>query len=118
MVGGWRQVRLLVGALDGNGWPWATIERVDTDRWFQTLGAADACVLELGSFGATAPVYSSESLAFGWAELPAECAYWFPAIRSDELLTADEASGVGMRWLLEPWGAWGLRPSHFTPHRH
>lgn len=113
--GGWAAVRVLVGAIDGDWWPWTQIERTDSFRWFQVLGTPDRCILELGQDGHVAMVYRADHGGpSGWLGLPSACAWWISAVRSDEALTADEAASVGQRWLLgqEPWGAWGTRPPY------
>lgn len=112
--GGRREVRMLVGAIDGAAWPWTVIKLTDR-RWFQVLGTAERCLLELGGSGGNAKtVARANSTERGWVGLPSECVWWVGAMRADEVLDADEATDIGMRWLYgHPLGyEWELRPLH------
>lgn len=95
-------VRALVGACDGAAWPWTTVECGDEalSRHFQVPGTAELLLVEVGELDVGAwTVFRLVNSGFRlWVEMPSECAWWVPAIRADEALTADEATDIGMSW--------------------
>lgn len=119
--GGWEAARALVSSINGADWPWTCIDLGFPAPFFQVLGTADQCLLELGAPDMPAhTVYRKNTESIGWVGMPSECAYWVGAIRSEEVFTAGEAFDEGRRWLLglQPSGEYALRPANPTPHRN
>lgn len=109
---------MVVGAVDGDRWPYTIVEtrRDDvTARFFQVLGGLQGCYVEVGGNGLPwrAVVRISSAAREGWVELPKDCGYWIPKafVRSDEVLTPDEATALGIAWLQgrSPEGEWATR---------
>jgi hypothetical protein len=99
--GGWLTVRLLIGSVDGAGWPWTTIEnRTDqTCRWIQVLGTPDRLTLEIGGDGYVYRVGHAEQGRGSRVPMPQECQWWVPAIWDNQVLTADQAYQIAKRFL-------------------
>lgn len=110
-------VRPLVGACDGGGWPWTTVQRSAEAPcpFFQVLGAADRLLLEVCDGDEVWTVYQQGVPDPGrWVQLPGECAWWVAAIQQDEVFTAHEATQIGVLWLRGQFdsGSHGLREIH------
>lgn len=105
--GGWPTVRLLIGSVDGNGWPWTTVEyRTDhAYRWIQVLGTPDRMTLEVGGDGDVYRVGHAGQDRGARVPMPPECQWWVPAIWTTQTLTADEAYQIA-----RPYLACGLLP--------
>lgn len=99
VVTGLSQVRLLVGALDGESWPWTAIG-TGGEAWFQVLGTRDACIIELGGNRRVMRVAHAYRPDASRHLLPAGCRWWVKTCRADEVFTADRASSIGIRHLL------------------
>ena len=118
--GGWAEARMLVGAIDGDSWPWTCIDLGSPAPYFQVLGTAEQCLLEVGLPTPGRTVYRTGTGSNEWVGMPAGCVWWVGAIRNDETFTTTEAFDVGRRWLLTLSLADGyaLRATHPTPHRN
>lgn len=99
IVGGLPQVRMLVRALDGDAWPWTTIATSGAS-WFQVLGTADACTLELGTRTQVWRVAHAYRPDRARHLMPPECRWWVKSCRADEIFTALAAASIGIRHLL------------------
>lgn len=99
VVGGLPQVRALVHALDGDTWPWTTIG-TSGDSWFQVLGTADACTIELGDLAQVHRVAHAYRSDPSRHLMPPGCRWWLKSCRADEVFTALEAASIGIRHLL------------------
>ena len=100
IVGGLPQVRMLVRALDGDEWPWTAIGATESGRWFQVLGTADACMLEIGTRTGAGRVASAHRPDSSRHRMPGGCQWWVPSCRADEVFTAPSAASIGIRHLL------------------
>ncbi|PII82297.1 hypothetical protein BMH32_11855 [Leucobacter sp. OLJS4] len=99
VVGGLPQARMLVQALNGEAWPWTTIGTAG-EAWFQVLGAADACTIELGVQGRACRVAHAYRPDASRHLMPPGCWWWAKSCRADEVFTALEAASIGIRHLL------------------
>lgn len=99
IVGGLPQVRMLIRALDGDAWPWTTIG-TSSDHWFQVLGTAGACTIELGDLSQVHRVAHAYRPDPSRHLMPAGCRWWLKSCRTDEVFTALEAASIGIRHLL------------------
>lgn len=99
--GGWPTVRMLLGSIDGDSWPWTGVS-LDTGtcyRWIQVLGTPDRMTVEVGS--------PEQVWRVGWAgrpcgqrvELPLPCQWWVTWVWENQLLTADQAFAVARAYL-------------------
>lgn len=115
VTGGISQVRVLARAIDGEGWPWTTVNCPVTHRSFQVLGTFDACVLELGHSGPMRMVARAGAPS-PWYEMPEGAQHWVRRARVTELFTAAEASEIGLGHMYgQPLPAGlELRPVHTT----
>lgn len=95
VTGGLSQVRVLVRAIDGAGWPWTTVNCPVTHRSFQVLGTFDACVLEVGHSGPMRMVARAGAPSH-WREMPEGAQHWVRRARATELFTAAEAAEIGL----------------------
>ena len=99
IVGGIPQVRTLVRALDGDAWPWTAIG-TSGSTWFQVLGTADACTIELGTTSGAHRVAHAHRPDPSRHVLPRGCQWWARSCRADEVFTALTAASIGIRHLL------------------
>lgn len=99
VVRGLPQVRRLVAALDDDTWPWTTIG-TSGDSWFQVLGTADACTIELGDLAQVQRVAHAYRPDRSRHLMPPECRWWVKSCRADEVFTAPIAASIGIRHLL------------------
>lgn len=98
VVNGLPQVRMLVRALDGDAWPWTAIGT--TSSWFQVLGTAEACTIELGGPARVQRVAHAYRPDAARHLMPPGCRWWAKSCRADEIFTALEAASIGIRHLL------------------
>lgn len=99
IVGGLPHVRTLVRALDGASWPWTTIGTAGAS-WFQVLGTAAACMIELGTSTQAWRVAHAYRPDPSRHRMPPGCRWWVRSCRADEVFTALEAASIGIRYLL------------------
>lgn len=79
VTGGTEQVHLLAHAIDGDRWPYTIVTTLDGGRWFQVIGAVDACVFEIGDHTDVCMVARRTATTGTQIELPAGCRYWVAA---------------------------------------
>lgn len=118
VTGGAAQVRMLTGAIDGDSWPFTVVTTVKGERWFQVLGTADSCILELGDLTTVTMVARRTDTPRTLVQLPPGCQYWVTSAAPSELFTAEVAAHLGTRHLRGyevPYG-FELRPVHWRPN--
>ena len=109
-MGGWPTVRLLIGSIDGDGWPWTRIE-VDTDdiyRWVQVLGTSEGMTVEIGGGDDAFRIGHVRAVRGAPVVLPRECQWWVPIIWEHQTFTADEAALIAREYLIS-----GVLSRHF-----
>ena len=110
VLGGWPTVRLLVGSVDGDQWPWTRIE-VDTDdiyRWVQVLGTSESMTVEIGGGDDAFRIGRARAPRGAPVVLPRECQWWVPIIWEHQTFTADEATLIAQEYLIS-----GVLSRHF-----
>jgi hypothetical protein len=103
--GGWPTVRMLIGSIDGDQWPWTKIE-LDTDdiyRWVQVLGTPESMTVEIGGGDDAFRVGRARTPRGTPVVLPRECQWWVPIIWEHQTFTADEAIIVTREYLVNGW---------------
>lgn len=122
VLGGWLTVRMLIGSIDGNQWPWTgiTLDTSTTSRWAQVLGTPQKLTLEIGSADEFWRVGHAHRLHGSPIEMPTECQWWVTWIWANQTFTADEAYRIARHYLLtglvDP-GLWTTELLHETKHR-
>ena len=114
--GGWRTVRMLIGSLDGDWWPWTWIA-ASTARngpWVQVLGTPEAMTIEIGGFGNALRVGRAGAPSGTPLVLPPECRYWVPKVEGNQSFTADEATAIAREYLTEGWLSQDYDLEHVT----
>lgn len=103
--GGWRTVRMLIGSVDGDRWPWTWIagSTVRSGPWVQVLGTSEAMTVEIGGFGDVLRVGRAGAPHRARLMLPLECRHWVPQIAVNQSFTADEATAITREYLTEGW---------------
>ncbi len=99
--GGWPTVRMLIGSIDGDGWPWTKIE-VDTDhiyRWVQVLGTPESMTVEIGGGDDAFRIGRARAPRGAPVVLPRECQWWVPVVWEHQIFTADEAALITREYL-------------------
>lgn len=119
--GGWPTVRLLIGSVDGAGWPWTTIEyRTDRAyRWIQVLGTPTCMTLELGGGRNVYRVGRAAQARGARVPMPQECQWWVVAVWDNQIFTADEAYRIARTYLARALLAdeWSLEEIFYLRHR-
>ena len=119
--GGWLTVRLLIGSVDGVGWPWTAIEyRTDhAYRWIQVLGTPDRMTLEVGGGKSAYRVGRAAQPRGARASMPQECQWWVLAVWDNQTFTADEAYQIARTYLSRGLLAdkWSLEEILYLRHR-
>ena len=103
--GGWPTVRMLIGSIDGDQWPWTRIE-VDTDdiyRWVQVLGTSERMTVEIGGGDDAFRIGRARTPRGAPVVLPFECQWWVPVVWERQIFTADEATRVTREYLTNGW---------------
>lgn len=99
--GGWPTVRMLIGSIDGDQWPWTRIV-VDTDdiyRWVQVLGIPESMTIEIGGGDDAFRIGRARSPRGAPVVLPRECQWWVPVVWEHQIFTADEATLIAKEYL-------------------
>lgn len=99
VTGGVSEVRMLVRAIDGDTWPWTVVINGDNTAWFQVLGTADACIIEVATQTSIGMLARTRDQDVSTHTMPEGCRFWVPQCRTDELFTADEAAEIGIGFL-------------------
>lgn len=122
VLGGWPSVGLLIGSVDGAGWPWTTIEyRTDQAyRWIQVLGTPDWMTLEVGGGRNVYRGGHAGQQRGARVSMPPECRWWVPVVWENQTFTAGEAYQIARPYLLcGPLpGACSLEETLYLRHRH
>ena len=108
--GGWPTVRMLIGSIDGDQWPWTRIV-VDTDdvyRWVQVLGTPESMTVEIGGGDDAFRIGRASTPRGAPVILPLECQWWVPVVWERQIFTADEATLITREYLTS-----GVLPHHF-----
>ena len=103
--GGWPTVRILIGSIDGDQWPWTRIE-LDTDddyRWVQVLGTSESMTVEIGGGDDAFRISRAHTSRGAPVILPCECQWWVPVVWEHQTFTADEAIRVAREYLVNGW---------------
>ena len=120
--GGWSTVRMLLGSVDGNQWPWTgiTLDTESATRWAQVLGTPQKLTLEIGSGNDFWRLGHAHQPPGHPIEMPPGCQWWVTWVWSHQIFTADEAYGVTRQYLttgLVDAGSWSMEELHETRHR-
>lgn len=99
VTGGIAEVRMLVRAIDGAGWPWTVVMNGDNSAWFQVLGTAEAYILEVATQTSIGMLARAHDRNVTTHVMPLECRFWVPKCLTDELFTAEEAAEIGIGFL-------------------
>ncbi|MEV8338114.1 hypothetical protein [Leucobacter sp. NPDC077196] len=99
VTGGIAEVRMLVRAIDGAGWPWTVVMNGDNSAWFQVLGTAEACLLEVATQTSIGMLARTHDQNVTTHVMSPECRFWVPTCLTDELFTAEEAAEIGIGFL-------------------
>lgn len=99
VTGGIAEVRMLVRAIDGESWPWTVVMNGDNTAWFQVLGTAEACILEVATQTSIGMLARARDHPAANYVMPAECQFWVSKCLTDELFTAEEAAEFGIGFL-------------------
>jgi hypothetical protein len=101
--GGWPAVRMLIGSVDGDQWPWTRIE-MDTEeiyRWVQVLGTPESMTVEIGGGEYAFRIGRAHVSPGAPVVLPLECQWWVSCAMFDyiEILYNRQRcrSGLGYR---------------------
>jgi len=108
--GGWPTVRMLIGSIDGDQWPWTRIV-VDTDdiyRWVQVLGTPESMTVEVGGGDDAFRIGRAGATCGAPVVLPRECQWWVPVVWEHQIFTADEAALIAQEYLTS-----GVLSRHF-----
>jgi hypothetical protein len=101
VCGGWLTVRMLIGSIDGDQWPWTRI-LVDADeiyRWVQVLGTPESMTVEIGGEDDAFRIGHARTPRGAPVVLPRECQWWVPIVWEHQSFTADEALLITREYL-------------------
>lgn len=99
VTGGIAEVRMLVRAIDGAGWPWTVVMNGDNTAWFQVLDTAEAGILEVATQTSIGMLARTRDQDVTTRVMPPECRFWVPRCLTDELFSAEEAAEIGIGFL-------------------
>lgn len=110
--GGFEGARVLLAAVDGDAWPWTSVDVEGGGPRVQVLGGPAGVVLEVTLSGLPYKAVSRVGGSSGFWALDRGARHWVPNAQESERFTATEAATLAVHWLRT-----GDLPEGFETHR-